>query len=151
MEDNTKVTIGDHLNATETKYSNEVMEYFSEKSAKYQGSLDENDINTGTGLVGAPSCGDVLKLQIKVEGDKIVDAKFRTFGCASAIASSAYAVEMLSNLTIDEAMKIKDTDIAKDLSLPPVKYHCSVLVESAIKSAVDDLNKKQMSENKNGG
>lgn len=108
------------------------------------GSLDKNDKNVGTGLVGAPACGDVMKLQIKVDDDgKIIDAKFKTFGCGSAIASSSLATEWIKGRSVDDAMKIKNTDIAKELSLPPVKLHCSMLAEDAIKAALQDYQTKK--------
>ncbi|XP_018321541.1 uncharacterized protein LOC108734459 [Agrilus planipennis] len=114
------------------------------------GSLDKSDENVGTGLVGAPACGDVMKLQIKVdENGKIVDAKFKTFGCGSAIASSSLATEWVKGKTVDEALSIKNTDIAKELSLPPVKLHCSMLAEDAIKAALSDYRIKQKSRTKN--
>ena len=108
------------------------------------GSLDKNDSKVGTGLVGAPACGDVMKLQIKVDDDgKIVDAKFKTFGCGSAIASSSLATEWVKGKTVDEALSLKNTDIAKELCLPPVKLHCSMLAEDAIKAALSDYRIKQ--------
>uniref|UniRef100_A0A3Q2PMM3 Iron-sulfur cluster assembly enzyme ISCU n=1 Tax=Fundulus heteroclitus TaxID=8078 RepID=A0A3Q2PMM3_FUNHE len=108
------------------------------------GSLDKNKKDVGTGLVGAPACGDVMKLQIQVDGNgKIVDAKFKTFGCGSAIASSSLATEWVKGKSIDEALQIKNTDIAKELSLPPVKLHCSMLAEDAIKAALSDYRLKQ--------
>lgn len=108
------------------------------------GSMDKKDKTVGTGLVGAPACGDVMKLQIKVDEDgKIIDAKFKTFGCGSAIASSSLATEWVKGKTLDEAKKLKNTDIAKELSLPPVKLHCSMLAEDAIKAALEDYKKKQ--------
>ncbi|XP_011498056.1 PREDICTED: iron-sulfur cluster assembly enzyme ISCU, mitochondrial [Ceratosolen solmsi marchali] len=110
------------------------------------GSLDKNDESVGTGLVGAPACGDVMKLQIKVDDNgKIIDAKFKTFGCGSAIASSSLATEWVKGKTVDEALKLKNTDIAKELSLPPVKLHCSMLAEDAIKAALSDYRIKQQS------
>ncbi|XP_018394325.1 PREDICTED: iron-sulfur cluster assembly scaffold protein IscU [Cyphomyrmex costatus] len=110
------------------------------------GSLDKNDEQVGTGLVGAPACGDVMKLQIKVDGDgKIIDAKFKTFGCGSAIASSSLATEWVKGKTVDEALTLKNTDIAKELCLPPVKLHCSMLAEDAIKAALSDYRIKQQS------
>ncbi|KAM0733205.1 Iron-sulfur cluster assembly enzyme ISCU [Formica fusca] len=113
------------------------------------GSLDKNDTQVGTGLVGAPACGDVMKLQIKVdENDKIVDAKFKTFGCGSAIASSSLATEWVKGKTVDEALALKNTDIAKELCLPPVKLHCSMLAEDAIKAALSDYRIKQQSKEK---
>lgn len=108
------------------------------------GSLDKADRNVGTGLVGAPACGDVMKLQIKVdENGKIVDAKFKTFGCGSAIASSSLATEWVKGKTVDQALKLRNTDIAKELCLPPVKLHCSMLAEDAIKAALSDYRIKQ--------
>lgn len=108
------------------------------------GSFDKNEKNVGTGLVGAPACGDVMKLQIKVdESGKIVDARFKTFGCGSAIASSSLATEWVKGKNIDEAMTIKNTAIAKELSLPPVKLHCSMLAEDAIKAALKDYKIKK--------
>jgi len=108
------------------------------------GTLDKDDPNVGTGLVGAPACGDVMRLQIRVgEGGVIEDAKFKTFGCGSAIASSSLATEWLKGRTLDEADKIKNTDIVQELNLPPVKIHCSVLAEDAIKSAIEDFRRKQ--------
>ncbi|XP_015523059.2 iron-sulfur cluster assembly enzyme ISCU, mitochondrial [Neodiprion lecontei] len=108
------------------------------------GSLDKNDKHVGTGLVGAPACGDVMKLQIKVdENGKITDAKFKTFGCGSAIASSSLATEWVKGKTVDQALELKNTDIAKELCLPPVKLHCSMLAEDAIKAALSDYRIKQ--------
>uniref|UniRef100_A0A9J8AIH3 Iron-sulfur cluster assembly enzyme ISCU n=1 Tax=Cyprinus carpio carpio TaxID=630221 RepID=A0A9J8AIH3_CYPCA len=108
------------------------------------GSLDKNAKNVGTGLVGAPACGDVMKLQIQVDKNgKIVDARFKTFGCGSAIASSSLATEWVKGKSIDEALKIKNTEIAKELCLPPVKLHCSMLAEDAIKAALADYRLKQ--------
>uniref|UniRef100_A0A8B9NU58 Iron-sulfur cluster assembly enzyme ISCU n=1 Tax=Apteryx owenii TaxID=8824 RepID=A0A8B9NU58_APTOW len=108
------------------------------------GSLDRNAKNVGTGLVGAPACGDVMKLQVEVdENGKIVDARFKTFGCGSAIASSSLATEWVKGKTVDEALKIRNTDIAKELCLPPVKLHCSMLAEDAIKAALADYKLKQ--------
>ncbi|XP_066591123.1 iron-sulfur cluster assembly scaffold protein IscU [Prorops nasuta] len=113
------------------------------------GSLDKNDMQVGTGLVGAPACGDVMKLQIKVDENGVIkDAKFKTFGCGSAIASSSLATEWVKGKTVDEALKLKNTDIAKELSLPPVKLHCSMLAEDAIKAALSDYRiKQQQSQN----
>ena len=106
--------------------------------------MDSSDNSVGTGLVGAPECGDVMKLQIKVKNDKIVDAKFKTFGCGSAIASSSLATEWVKGRTLDEAQSIKNTDIVEELSLPPVKIHCSVLAEDAIKAAINDYKAKYL-------
>ena len=122
-------------------YSKEVLEHF--EKPRNIGSLDSGDSSVGTGLVGAPECGDVMKLQIKVdENEKIIDAKFKTFGCGSAIASSSLATEWVKGKSIDEATTIQNTDIVKELSLPPVKIHCSVLAEDAIKGAIADYRKK---------
>ncbi len=104
------------------------------------GSMDKEDVNVGTGIVGAPECGDVMKLQIRVENNRIVEAKFKTFGCGSAIAASSIATEWIKGKTLSEAEKIKNTDIVEELSLPPVKIHCSVLAEDAIKAAILDYN-----------
>ena len=121
-------------------YSEKVLEHY--EKPKNVGSLDSNDNSVGTGLVGAPECGDVMKLQIKVENEKIVDAKFKTFGCGSAIASSSLATEWIKGMSIDEASSIQNTHIVKELSLPPVKIHCSVLAEDAIKGAIHDYRTK---------
>ncbi len=123
-------------------YSSELMEHYN--NPKNVGSLDKKDKNVGTGLVGAPACGDVMKLQIKVSDDGIIqDAKFKTFGCGSAIASSSLVTELVKGKSIDEAGTIKNSDIAKELSLPPVKIHCSVLAEDAIKAAISDYQDKK--------
>jgi nitrogen fixation NifU-like protein len=123
-------------------YSKKVMDHY--EKPRNIGSLDSGSSNVGTGLVGAPECGDVMKLQIQVGDDnKIVDAKFKTFGCGSAIASSSLATEWIKNKTIDEASRIQNTEIVEELSLPPVKIHCSVLAEDAIKAAINDYRKKQ--------
>ena len=122
-------------------YSDKVIDHY--ENPRNVGSLDKNADDVGTGLVGAPACGDVMRLQIKVEEGKIVDAKFKTFGCGSAIASSSLATEWLKGRTVDEALAIKNTDIVAELSLPPVKIHCSVLAEDAIKSAIEDYKKKR--------
>ena len=122
-------------------YSDKVLDHYTHP--RNVGSLDKNSQEVGTGLVGAPECGDVMKLQIEVDGDRIVDAKFKTFGCGSAIASSSLATEWIKGKTLDEAMGIKNTQIVEELSLPPVKIHCSVLAEDAIKSAVADYKAKQ--------
>ena len=122
-------------------YSKEVMEHY--EKPRNVGSMDSNDNSVGTGLVGAPECGDVMKLQIKVdENEKIIDAKFKTFGCGSAIASSSLATEWIKGKSIDEANTIQNVDIVEELSLPPVKIHCSVLAEDAIKGAINDYRKK---------
>ena len=123
-------------------YSDKVVSHF--ENPKNIGSFDKNDPTIGTGLVGAPECGDVMKLQIKVDdNDKIVDAKFKTFGCGSAIASSSLATEWVKGRTLDEAFALDNTVIVKELSLPPVKIHCSVLAEDAIKGAIADYKSKQ--------
>jgi nitrogen fixation NifU-like protein len=122
-------------------YSNKVLDHYN--NPRNVGSLDKGAANVGTGIVGAPECGDVMKLQIQVEGDRIVDAKFKTFGCGSAIASSSLATEWIKGKTLDEAMTIKNTQIVQELSLPPVKIHCSVLAEDAIKAAIADFKKKR--------
>ena len=122
-------------------YSKKVLEHF--ENPKNMGSLDKADPRVGTGSVGAPECGDVMKLQIKVdENNCICDAKFKTFGCGSAIAASSLATEWIKGKTLPEAANIKNTDIVEELSLPPVKIHCSVLAEEAIKAAIEDLEKK---------
>ena len=124
-------------------YSEKVVDHYNDP--RNVGSLDKNDKNTGTGLVGAPECGDVMKLQIQVNPDtnEIVDAKFKTFGCGSAIASSSLATEWVKGKSIDEAMSIKNTEIVEELSLPPVKIRCSVLAEDAIKAAISDYRKRK--------
>ena len=124
-------------------YSEKVIDHYNDP--RNVGSLEKNDENTGTGLVGAPECGDVMKLQIQVNPDtnEIVDAKFKTFGCGSAIASSSLATEWVKGKSIDEAMSIKNTEIVEELSLPPVNIHCSVLAEDAIKAAISDYRKRK--------
>ncbi len=123
-------------------YSDKVMEHY--EKPKNVGSLDSGDNSVGTALVGAPACGDVMKLQIKVddESQRIVDAKFKTFGCGSAIAASSLATEWVKGQTLDEATTINNTEIVEELSLPPVKIHCSVLAEDAIKGAIADYKSK---------
>jgi nitrogen fixation NifU-like protein len=122
-------------------YSEKVIDHF--KNPRNMGSLDKNDSQVGTGIVGAPECGDVMKLQLKINDDNIIeDAKFKTFGCGSAIASSSLATEWVKGKSIDEALKIKNTDIVNELSLPPVKIHCSVLAEDALKAALSDYMEK---------
>jgi nitrogen fixation NifU-like protein len=124
-------------------YSEKVIDHYT--NPQNVGSFDKNDPTIGTGLVGAPECGDVMKLQIKVgDNNKIIDAKFKTFGCGSAIASSSLATEWIKGKTIDEADTIKNVEIVEELSLPPVKIHCSVLAEDAIKSAIKDYKDKQL-------
>jgi len=124
-------------------YSDKVLEHYDKP--KNVGSMDSRSQSVGTGLVGAPECGDVMKLQIEVDkNEKIIDAKFKTFGCGSAIASSSLATEWVKGKTLDEAHTIQNTDIVEELSLPPVKIHCSVLAEDAIKRAIDDYRNKQV-------
>src|SRR6202041_1082225 len=123
-------------------YSDKVLDHYN--NPRNVGSLDKSSPAVGTGMVGAPECGDVMKLQIKVNENGIIeDAKFKTFGCGSAIASSSLATEWLKGKTVDQALEIKNTDIVNELSLPPVKIHCSVLAEDAIKAAISDYRKKQ--------
>lgn len=122
-------------------YSDKVIDHYD--NPRNVGSMDKGSKTVGTGIVGAPECGDVMKLQIEVEGDTIVDAKFKTFGCGSAIASSSLATEWIKGRTIDEAATISNTEIVEELSLPPVKIHCSVLAEDAIKAAISDFKSKQ--------
>jgi nitrogen fixation NifU-like protein len=123
-------------------YGDKVIDHF--QHPRNVGSLDKTSPNVGTGIVGAPECGDVMKLQILVdENDNIVDAKFKTFGCGSAIASSSLATEWLKGRKLDQALDIRNTDIVRELALPPVKIHCSVLAEDAIRAAVEDLRKKK--------
>ena len=124
-------------------YSDKVLDHYNHP--RNVGSLDKNSRHVGTGMMGAPECGDVMKLQVQVnpETGVIEDAKFKTFGCGSAIASSSLATEWLKGKTVDQALEIKNTDIVNELSLPPVKIHCSVLAEDAIKAAIGDYKKKQ--------
>ena len=123
-------------------YSDKVIDHYN--NPRNVGSLDKKAANVGTGIVGAPECGDVMKLQIEVDDDgRIIDAKFKTYGCGSAIASSSLATEWLKGTTIDEAATISNTQIVEELSLPPVKIHCSVLAEDAIKAAIDDYKSKR--------
>lgn len=121
-------------------YSEKVLDHY--ENPRNVGSFDASDRSIGTGLVGAPACGDVLKLQIKVEDNVITDAKFKTYGCGSAIASSSLVTTWLKGKTLTEAESIKNTEIAEELALPPVKIHCSILAEDAIKSAINDYRKK---------
>ena len=121
-------------------YSSQVLDHY--ENPRNVGSLDKNSPDVGTGMVGAPACGDVMKLQIQVEDGVIIDAKFKTYGCGSAIASSSLVTEMLKGKTLDQATEIKNSKIAEELALPPVKIHCSVLAEDAIKSAIADYRKK---------
>jgi len=121
-------------------YSSKVIDHY--ENPRNIGTLDKNDLRVGTGLVGAPECGDVMRLQIMVKDGIIKDAKFKTFGCGSAIASSSVATEWLKGKTLDEAISIDNMDIVEELALPPVKIHCSVLAEDAIKQAIEDYKKK---------
>jgi nitrogen fixation NifU-like protein len=121
-------------------YSEAVLDHYN--NPRNVGKLNPDDDNVGTGLVGAPACGDVMKLQIRVEDGIITDAKFKTYGCGSAIASSSLVTEWVKGRTLDEAGTIRNTDIAQELALPPVKIHCSILAEDAIKSAIEDYKKK---------
>jgi nitrogen fixation NifU-like protein len=121
-------------------YSNLVIEHY--ENPRNVGSLDKNDPTVGTGMVGAPACGDVMKLQIKVEDGIITDAKFKTYGCGSAIASSSLVTEWVKGKTLDQAWQIKNSEIANELALPPVKIHCSILAEDAIKAAIHDFQLK---------
>ena len=122
-------------------YSNKVIDHY--ENPRNVGSMDKNDSNVGTGMVGAPACGDVMKLQIRVGDDGIIsDAKFKTYGCGSAIASSSLITEWVRGKTVDQALEIKNAHIAEELELPPVKIHCSILAEDAIKSAVNNYKEK---------
>lgn len=121
-------------------YSDKVIDHY--ENPRNVGSLDKGDQGVGTGIVGAPACGDVMKLQIKVEQGVITDAKFKTYGCGSAIASSSLVTEWVKGMKVEDAMEIKNSQIAEELSLPPVKIHCSVLAEDAIKAAIADYQKK---------
>lgn len=123
-------------------YSEKVIDHY--ENPRNVGKLDDNDINVGTGMVGAPACGDVMRLQIKVNDNGVIeDAKFKTYGCGSAIASSSLLTEWVKGRSLDEAKQIKNTDIVEELGLPPVKIHCSVLAEDAIKAAIKDVKSKQ--------
>ena len=127
-------------------YSDKVMDHY--ENPRNVGSMDKNDPDVGTGMVGAPACGDVMKLQIKVNDDGIIeDAKFKTYGCGSAIASSSLVTEWVKGRTVDDAGEIKNTAIAKELALPPVKIHCSILAEDAIKSAIANYKEKKIKVN----
>jgi nitrogen fixation NifU-like protein len=131
-------------------YSDKVIEHY--ENPRNVGSLDVNDPTVGTGMVGAPACGDVMKLQLKIRGDGVIeDAKFKTFGCGSAIASSSLVTEWVKGMSIDQALAVKNTAIAEELSLPPVKIHCSVLAEDAIKAAIEDYRRKQNGNGKGNG
>lgn len=132
----------DNVKVPVSLYHEKVIDHY--ENPRNVGSLNKKDRDVGTGLVGAPACGDVMKLQIKVDDNgKIIDAKFKTFGCGSAIASSSLATEWIKGKSTDEALKIKNTDIAKELCLPPVKLHCSMLAEDAIKAAINDYKTKK--------
>ena len=122
-------------------YSEKVIDHY--QNPKNVGTLDKSKLNVGTGLVGAPECGDVMRLQIEVNDNIITDAKFKTFGCGSAIAASSLATEWLKGMTLEEAVKMDNMELVEELNLPPVKIHCSVLAEDAIKSAINDYRKKQ--------
>jgi len=128
---------------TANKYTESLIDHY--ESPRNVGSLDKKNINVGTGLVGAPACGDVMKLQIQVDDEgRIIESKFKTFGCGSAIASSSVATEWIKGKTVEECLTIKNTDIAKHLNLPPVKLHCSMLAEDAIKAAIKDYQSKKV-------
>ena len=122
-------------------YSDKVIDHY--ENPRNVGTFAKDEEDVGTGLVGAPACGDVMRLQIKVKDGRIEDAKFKTFGCGSAIASSSLATEMIKGMTLDQAAEITNTKIVEELNLPPVKIHCSVLAEDAIKAAIDDYKKKR--------
>ena len=127
-------------------YSNKVIDHY--ENPRNVGSFDKNDPEVGTGMVGAPACGDVMKLQIKVDENGIIsDARFKTYGCGSAIASSSLVTEWVKGKTLDQAATIRNTEIAQELALPPVKIHCSILAEDAIKAAIEDYKKKHTAEN----
>jgi nitrogen fixation NifU-like protein len=132
-------------------YSKKVIDHY--ENPRNVGTLDKDDPNVGTGLVGAPACGDVMRLQLKINPETgiIEDAKFKTFGCGSAIASSSLATEWVKGKTIEEALALKNTDIVQELNLPPVKIHCSVLAEDAIKSAIEDYRRKQQARRQGAG
>ena len=128
-------------------YSNKVLDHY--ENPRNVGSFDKDDDSVGTGMVGAPACGDVMKLQIKVNADGMIEeARFKTYGCGSAIASSSLVTEWVKGKSLDEALQIKNSEIAEELALPPVKIHCSILAEDAIKAAVDDYQKRQENKNK---
>jgi len=126
-------------------YSDKVLDHY--ENPRNVGSFEKNDPTVGTGMVGAPACGDVMKLQIRVEDGIITDAKFKTYGCGSAIASSSLVTEWVKGKTLDQASTIRNTDIAQELALPPVKIHCSILAEDAIKSAIEDYKTKHVNPN----
>jgi len=122
-------------------YSEKVIDHF--ENPRNVGSMDKSDPDVGTGLTGAPACGDVMKLQLRIVDDVIVDAKFKTFGCGSAVAASSLATEMIRGMTVQKALELKNTVLVEELSLPPVKIHCSVLAEDAIKAAIADWKRKR--------
>ncbi len=131
-------------------YSEKVIDHY--ENPRNVGSLDQQDEDVGTGLVGAPACGDVMRLQIKVNGEGVIeDAKFKTFGCGSAIASSSLATEMIKGMSLDQALQIKNSALVEELNLPPVKIHCSVLAEDAIKAAISDYQNKKSAPKKPAG
>ena len=131
-------------------YSDKVLDHY--ENPRNVGSFDKDDLDVGTGIVGAPECGDVMKLQLKITNDGVIeDARFKTFGCGSAIASSSYVTELIKGRTVEDAYAIKNTQIVEDLNLPPVKIHCSVLAEDAIKAAVSDWRKRKGVEDETGG
>ena len=128
-------------------YSNKVLDHY--ENPRNVGSFDKDDDSVGTGMVGAPACGDVMKLQIKVNADGMIeDARFKTYGCGSAIASSSLVTEWVKGKSLDEALQIKNSEIAEELALPPVKIHCSILAEDAIKAAIDDYQKRKENKSK---
>jgi nitrogen fixation NifU-like protein len=130
-------------------YSEKVIEHY--ENPRNVGSLAKDDPSVGTGIVGAPACGDVMKLQLRISEDGVIqDAKFKTFGCGSAIASSSLVTEWVKGMTLDQALEVKNTQIVEELSLPPVKIHCSVLAEDAVKAAIADYKKKKAARNVNG-
>jgi nitrogen fixation protein NifU and related proteins len=134
--------MGGTLRKIQMEYSKEVIDHY--ENPRNVGTLDENDPQVGTGMIGSPACGDVMRLQIKVNDKGIIeDAKFKTFGCGSAIASSSLATEWIKGRTLEEAMQLKNQELVDYLNLPPVKVHCSILAEEAIKSAIEDYKKKQ--------
>ena len=136
------ITVFCNPGGIEMAYSEKVLDHY--ENPRNVGTLDKDDENVGTGLVGAPACGDVMRLQIKVSDEGMIeDAKFKTYGCGSAIASSSLVTEMIKGMSLDTALEIKNKEIADHLSLPPVKIHCSVLAEDAIRAAIEDYKKKQ--------
>jgi nitrogen fixation protein NifU and related proteins len=140
--DRTLITAASTAQGEDMAYGPKVIDHFN--NPRNVGSFEKGDTKVGTGIVGAPECGDVMKLQLKIKGNVVEDAKFKTFGCGSAIASSSLATEWVKGKTIDEVLQIKNTDIVNELALPPVKIHCSVLAEDAIRAAIADYQKKQV-------